>query len=93
MSKRVLSVTETAETLGVSRPTVYKMIQEGGFPAVKLRPGLSSLSSNLMSGYGHRVKRLFAPLTNPLSSKVSADQRSADTLPFTNRGVLRTKGN
>ena len=37
MSKRVLSVTETAETLGVSRPTVYKMIQEGGFPAVKLR--------------------------------------------------------
>ena len=33
MSKRVLSVTETA----VSRPTVYKMIQEGGFPAVKLR--------------------------------------------------------
>ena len=37
MSKRVLSVTETAETLGVSRPTVYKMIQDGGFPAVKLR--------------------------------------------------------
>lgn len=37
MSKRVLSVTETAEALGVSRPTVYKMIQDGGFPAIKLR--------------------------------------------------------
>ena len=37
MERRTISVAETAIVLGVSRPTVYKMIQEGGFPAVKLR--------------------------------------------------------
>ena len=37
MERRTISVAETAIVLGVSRPTVYKMIQDGGFPAVKLR--------------------------------------------------------
>ena len=37
MERRTISVAETAIVLGVSRPTVYKMIQDGGFQAVKLR--------------------------------------------------------
>lgn len=37
MKKRALSITEVAELLGVSRPTIYKMIQEGEIPALRLR--------------------------------------------------------
>ena len=34
--KIALSVTETAEMLGVSRPTVYRLIQRADFPAFKI---------------------------------------------------------
>lgn len=37
MKKRALSITEVAEILGVSRPTIYKMIQDGEIPALRLR--------------------------------------------------------
>lgn len=37
MKKRALSITEAAEMLGVSRPTLYKMIKEGKIPALRLR--------------------------------------------------------
>ena len=35
--KRALSISEAAEMLGVSRPTLYKMIKEGKIPALRLR--------------------------------------------------------
>lgn len=35
-TKIALSVTETAELLGVSRPTVYKLIKRGDFPAFNI---------------------------------------------------------
>ena len=35
--KQALSITEAAEMLGVSRPTLYKMIKEGKIPALRLR--------------------------------------------------------
>jgi len=34
--KFTLSVAETAEILGVSRPTVYRLIQRADFPSFKL---------------------------------------------------------
>lgn len=34
--KITLSVAETAEVLGVSRPTVYQLIHRGDFPAFKV---------------------------------------------------------
>ena len=37
MKKRALSISEAAEMLGVSRPTLYKMIKEGKIPALRLR--------------------------------------------------------
>lgn len=37
MNNRAISIAETAEALGVSRPTVYKMIKDGNFPALRLR--------------------------------------------------------
>lgn len=37
MKKQALSITEAAEMLGVSRPTLYKMIKEGKIPALRLR--------------------------------------------------------
>ena len=76
MSKRVLSVTETAETLGVSRPTVYKMIQEGGFPAVKLRRRTVIPIVELDEWIRAQSQKALC------ASNVSADQRSADTLPL-----------
>ena len=35
--KKFLTVAETAEMLGVSRPTIYKMVHEGKLPAIWLR--------------------------------------------------------
>lgn len=34
--KLTLSITETAAVLGVSRPTIYRLIQTDGFPLLKL---------------------------------------------------------
>lgn len=34
--KMTLSVTEAAELLGVSRPTVYQLIRSDGFPSFKI---------------------------------------------------------
>ena len=35
--RRFLTIAETAEMLGVSRPTIYKMVHEGKLPAIWLR--------------------------------------------------------
>lgn len=35
--KKFLTIAETAEMLGVSRPTIYKMVHEGKLPAIWLR--------------------------------------------------------
>ena len=36
IDKLTLSVTETAEVLGLSRPSVYQLIRSEGFPAFKV---------------------------------------------------------
>ena len=36
MEKIALSVTEAAQVLGVSRPTVYKLIHRGDFPVLRI---------------------------------------------------------
>lgn len=36
-TKRFFTVAEAAELLGLSEPTVYRAIREGGFPAIKIR--------------------------------------------------------
>lgn len=35
--RRFLTIAETAEMLGVSRPTLYKLVHEGKIPALWLR--------------------------------------------------------
>ena len=34
--KMALTITETAQVLGVSRPTVYKLLHREGFPAFRI---------------------------------------------------------
>ena len=36
MDKLAYSTTETAQVLGVSRPTVYQLMKQTGFPAFKV---------------------------------------------------------
>lgn len=36
MTKLTLSISETADTLGVSRPTVYSLLHKSDFPAFKV---------------------------------------------------------
>ncbi len=36
MDRLTISVTETAQMLGVSRPTVYKLIRTAGFPVMRV---------------------------------------------------------
>lgn len=49
VDKLAYSTTETAEVLGVSRPVVYQLMKQAGFPAFKVG------SRTLVSAEGLRV--------------------------------------
>jgi excisionase family DNA binding protein len=42
MTQKILSLIQLAQYLGVSRPTLYKMMGQPGFPAPVVLPGMTA---------------------------------------------------
>ena len=49
--RRLLSIQQAADALGVSRTTIWRMLRDGGLPFVELRPGSRRIPSAAVTAF------------------------------------------
>jgi excisionase family DNA binding protein len=49
--RRLLSIQQAADALGVSRTTIWRMLRDGGLPFVELRPGSRRIPSAAITAF------------------------------------------
>jgi len=49
--RKLLSIRQTADALGVSRTTVWRLLRDGRLPCVELRPGSRRIPSAAISAF------------------------------------------
>ena len=49
--RRLLSIQQAADALGVSRTTIWRMLRDGGLPCVELRPGSRRIPSAAVTAF------------------------------------------
>ena len=49
--RRLLSIAQAADALGVSRTTIWRMLRDGGLPFVELRPGSRRVPSAAITAF------------------------------------------
>jgi excisionase family DNA binding protein len=52
--RRLLSIQQAADALGVSRTTIWRMLRDGGLPFVELRPGSRRIPSAAVTEFARR---------------------------------------
>ncbi len=52
--RRLLTIQQVADTLGVSRTTVWRMLRDGALPCVELRPGSRRIPSQAVTEFARR---------------------------------------
>jgi excisionase family DNA binding protein len=52
--RKLLSIQQTADALGVSRTTVWRLLRDGGLPCVELRPGSRRVPSAAVTAFAQR---------------------------------------
>lgn len=52
--RRLLSIAQAADALGVSRTTVWRLLRDGRLPCVELRPGSRRVPSQAVTEFAQR---------------------------------------
>ena len=52
--RRLLSIAQAADALGVSRTTVWRMLRDGALPCVEIRPGSRRIPSAAVTEFAKR---------------------------------------
>jgi len=52
--RRLLSIQQAADALGVSRSTVWRLLRDGRLPCVELRPGSRRVPSQAVTEFARR---------------------------------------
>ena len=52
--RRLLSIAQAADALGVSRTTIWRLLRDGRLPCVELRPGSRRVPSQAVTEFARR---------------------------------------
>ena len=52
--RRLLSIQQAADALGVSRTTIWRLLRDGGLPFVEIRPGSRRIPSAAVTAFAQR---------------------------------------